>query len=56
MVVTYYISEEKMFVDIARQIIVENIKLETHSYGLQSNKKDPATRYVLKTKLSFKSF
>ena len=29
LVATYNISEEKMFVDIARQIIVENIKFET---------------------------
>ena len=28
-IATYNISEEKMFVDIARQIIVENIKFET---------------------------
>ena len=26
---TYNISEEKMFVDITRQIIVENVKFET---------------------------
>ena len=29
LVATYNISEEKIFVVIARQIIVENIKLET---------------------------
>lgn len=29
LVVTYNISEEKMFVDIARQIIMKNIKFET---------------------------
>ena len=43
-----------MFVDVARQIIVENIKFETHGYGLQLSKKDLATRHVLKTKRSLK--
>ena len=34
---TYNISEKKkLFVDVARQIIVEDTKFETHSYGLQS--------------------
>ena len=46
----------KMLVDIANQVIVENIKFETHSYGLQSCKKDLASRHGLNTRLSFKSF
>ena len=29
-------TRKKMFIDISRQVIVENIKFETHSYGLQS--------------------
>ena len=53
-----------MFVDIAHQIIMENIKFEAMvlvnglSYGLSYDlsKKDPATTHVLKTTLSFKSF
>ena len=31
-----YFWEKKLFVDVARQVIVENIKFETHGYGLQS--------------------
>ena len=41
-----------MFVDIALQIIMENIKFETQLWS--SSKKDPATRHVLKTKLPLK--
>ena len=44
-----------MFVGTACQTIVENIKFETYSNNNLS-KKDPATRHVLKTKFSFKSF
>ena len=40
-----------MFVDIARQIIVENIAM-----AFNFSKKDPATKHVLKTKLSFNIF
>ena len=53
---TYNIFEKKLFVDIARQVILQNVKFETHSYALQSSKKDHATRHALRTKLSFKSF
>ena len=46
-----------MFIEVARQVIVENIKFEAHSSGLQCySKKDLDTRRALKTKLSFKSF
>ena len=49
-----------MFVNIAPQIIVEYIKFETQLWPsiLKKDpaKKDPATRHVLKTKLSFKNF
>ena len=56
LVVTYNISEKEFFVDIVRQVIVENVKFETHSYGLQSSKKGYDSRHVQKTKLSFKIF
>ena len=39
-----------MFVDIARQVIVENMKFETHTVIVFSlSKKDTATRHALKT-------
>ena len=45
-----------MFVDIVRQIIVEHISLKHIAMVFNLNKKDPTTRYVLKTKVSIKSF
>ena len=56
LVVTYNISEKELSVDIARQVIVENVKFETHDYDLQSSKKGHDSRHVQKTKLSFKIF
>ena len=56
LVVTYNISEKELFVDIARQVTVENVKFETHSYGLQSSKKGHDSRHAQKTKLSIKIF
>ena len=47
---TYNISEKNIFIDDARQVIVKNIKFETHS------KKDNTTGSALKFKPSFKSF
>ena len=45
-----------MFVDVARQVIVESISLKHITTVFRLSKKEIATRHALKTKLSFKSF
>ena len=51
------ILRKKLFVNIARQVIVESINKKNQHIARVSNhsKKDPATRHARKTKLSFKS-
>lgn len=43
LVVTYNISEERMLVEVARQIILEIIKFEIQLWSSILGKKDPAT-------------
>ena len=45
-----------MFVDVARQVIVENIKFEYIVMVFNLSKKDSTTGRALKTKLFFNSF
>ena len=47
---------KNLFVDIACQVIVKNIKFENVAMVFNLSKKDPATSLALKTMLSFKSF
>ena len=49
-----YFWKKKLFVDIARQVIVENVKFKTYSYGLQSCKKGNDSRHAQKLRFPLK--